>query len=885
MDDHLEMEDIREREENGGSEGDEEGGGGDLLDHGGEGEEGRGRGEESPPTGVLSPLISPPPSSSGAADEDTSLGINSIYLVGLFVQRLSPAKVERQKTCAARLVAQESLQQARQEENTLLQTLHQARKHESHLKQEISSIGARVAAIKAAKEQSDGDVTTLERALHNTAWDRANLEKDKMAQDVLVERLMASLERERTTLTSLDQASAEVAELTEALQQRARLQQDELQQLELEAVGVRRAWEANVLVLERRSQEQSEAQQHLQQLLAQHAGLRTELYNTRKAVREMQMKHEAHSVRLLYHEREVTTRRIRLATVRDESHQLAERHEGLANVVEHLEAQHRQLLKEAHEETRRLEGVYRRLRSATERHRRLEDLALDKVGEHTAISKSADNIRRRIKEIRQKCRNLEDELIERERSAADAALKASDGRAAVLAQTANRDAAKLVVEKLDADIVRLESDLRRGQEKISANQCAVDRINKDLVKALEIAGGSEAPPAEREERRLRTLLRDREAEKTALEEEALTVQRHLLEAQQNRERLVQNLTRLNQELNILRSRLTRLEGNVETERNGLRDAVKTQQRLHSAVATLDARLHQEKTARETLSRESDASETQLMAKLKELNEEANKREKEMMNLRKTKEEVEGKVLDASRIRTEWERNLVEIKDARDALRKETGTEGDLHAMKTEINRMQARWRALEATQKELASQLEQSVSVEAALKGRAMATIGKLRRDPNSAKATRLMHQDILKRKITKSKRHLSEIQSATESAKQERSRLEEECNRKERLYAQNVRLLQEAAQHLEEKLVKKQEEQLRLQEQRARLRHLTAVKEGRYKTLAAPSDEAQLSLKARLVARAQAYTGIITQLEAGYPQLELKLKNIKFLLHNFLEG
>ncbi|XP_064080720.1 coiled-coil domain-containing protein 40-like [Macrobrachium nipponense] len=840
MDDHLEMEDIREREENGGDDGDEEGEGeggggkGDLPDHG----------EESPPTGVLSPLISPPPSSSGAAaDEDMPLGIDPSFLMGLFVQ-------------------------------------------ESHLKQEISSIGARVAAIKAAKEQSDGDVTTLERALHNTAWDRANLEKDKMAQDVLVERLMASLERERTTLTSLDQASAEVAELTEALQDRARLQQDELQQLELEAVGVRRAWEANVLVLERRSQEQSEAEQHLQQLLAQHAGLRAELYNTRKAVREMQMKHEAHSVRLLYHEREVTTRRIRLATVRDESHQLAERHEGLANVVEHLETQHRQLLKEAQEETRRLEGVYRRLRSATERHRRLEDLALDKVGEHTAISKSADNVRRRIKEIRQKCRNLEDELIERERSAADAALKASDGRAAVLAQTANRDAAKLVVEKLDADIVRLESDLRRGQEKISANQCAVDRINKDLVKALEIAGGSEAPPAREREAPLQDpLLRDREAEKTALEEEALTVQRHLLEAQQNRERLVQNLTRLNQELNILRSRLTRLEGNVETERNGLRDAVKTQQRLHSAVATLDARLHQEKTARETLSRESDASETQLMAKLKELNEEADKREKEMMNLRKTKEEVEGKVLEASRIRTEWERNLVEIKDARDALRKETGTEGDLHAMKTEINRMQARWRALEATQKELASQLEQSVSVEAALKGRAMATIDKLRRDPNSAKATRLMHQDILKRKIIKSKRHLSETQGATESAKQERSRLEDECNRKERLYAQNVRLLQEAAQHLEEKLVKKQEEQLRLQEQRARLRHLTAVKEGRYKTLAAPSDEAQLSLKARLVARAQAYTGIITQLEAGYPQLELKLKNIKYLLHNFLEG
>lgn len=57
----------------------------------------------------------------------------------------------------------------------------------------------------------------------------------------------------------------------------------------------------------------------------------------------------------------------------------------------------------------------------------------------------------------------------------------------------------------------------------------------------------------------------------------------------------------------------------------------------------------------------------------------------------------------------------------------------------------------------------------------------------------------------------LGELQDATEMARQERLRSEDECQRKERVYAQNVRLLQEAASHLEEKLVKKQEVCLRL--------------------------------------------------------------------------
>lgn len=58
--------------------------------------------------------------------------------------------------------------------------------------------------------------------------------------------------------------------------------------------------------------------------------------------------------------------------------------------------------------------------------------------------------------------------------------------------------------------------------------------------------GSEVPPAEREERRLRLLLQDQETEKKALEEEALTIQRHLLEAREARDDLVQKTTRLQQ---------------------------------------------------------------------------------------------------------------------------------------------------------------------------------------------------------------------------------------------------------------------------------------------------------------------------------------------------
>lgn len=56
--------------------------------------------------------------------------------------------------------------------------------------------------------------------------------------------------------------------------------------------------------------------------------------------------------------------------------------------------------------------------------------------------------------------------------------------------------------------------------------------------------GSEAPPAEREERRLRMLLQDRTRERAALEDEALSVHRHLLEARDARDILTEKISRL-----------------------------------------------------------------------------------------------------------------------------------------------------------------------------------------------------------------------------------------------------------------------------------------------------------------------------------------------------
>ena len=67
-------------------------------------------------------------------------------------------------------------------------------------------------------------------------------------------------------------------------------------------------------------------------------------------------------------------------------------------------------------------------------------------------------------------------------------------------------------------------------------------------------------------------------------------------------------------------------------------------------------------------------------------------------------------------------------------------------------------------------------------------------------------------------------------------------------------------------------QEQIRLQEERLRLRFFTALKENRYRCLAANNEEAQDSVKISLDNRAQAYRNVLLQLQAAYPHLHQSL-------------
>ena len=53
---------------------------------------------------------------------------------------------------------------------------------------------------------------------------------------------------------------------------------------------------------------------------------------------------------------------------------------------------------------RDIERLYIKITSATDRDRQIEDAVLDKVSEHTASNRAAQNMKKKVKDAKNKCR-------------------------------------------------------------------------------------------------------------------------------------------------------------------------------------------------------------------------------------------------------------------------------------------------------------------------------------------------------------------------------------------------------------------------------------------------------------------------------------------------
>ncbi|XP_076036056.1 coiled-coil domain-containing protein 40-like, partial [Oratosquilla oratoria] len=926
--------------------------------------------------------------------------------------------------------ANEKLWQMRQEGHDLYDQLTQARRQDRVLRSELDGTERRLAWARAARDHFNSDVTTLRRATDKTAWDRAAFEKDKLTQDLYVERLTMTLRREEETMEALKKATKEARDEALALRTVTREQTEEHQVLQSERDRIRREWEDNLLALRGRGEHRTKASELLQKELGELAGARTSLTNCKKEVSSLQLQHEQLSLRnitlttyrQISRERDLGNLRDRLDRENEEVKLVIFKRDFAANELEEEEAKTKTLqrilesiswgdgiitvcqlfvgswevlgeamtsseevsFKKCHAENQRVEELYRLITRVTTQLRALETEGLGKIHQHTVSSNALVACKKKLHDVRLECQKLEDDVVEGEQRVARAALAVSDVRAAVTLHKGRQTEASKEVDQLGLSVSKLEKDLTRGQERINANMHSMHRYNNEIEKIIKISGEGEDEETvlAREERFLRTRLSDEEKEHQTKEQEALTLQKHILGLHRVKGQLNQSYSKMEEELKVLRERGNRLESNVSAEHNTLHHMRKTQDRLHQHLSTLDTKLHHEKLERDRTTHETNFIEAESMAKLQDLETEAVRKEGEVERMEVDRGRLEEQLMDSTYEIEAWERRLSQLKEAKQQYDSEKGAEGELQGMKKEINRMRSRWNALETTQRDLVSRLTQSVSVEDALRTRARASVERLQKDPNSMKATLVMQQDILRRKIVACKKNKAKLEEDTSSLGEDRQKTEDEVRRKERQYARDVAILQESALQLEDLIVRKQEtsnldpgyirtpliylsflevipcllgasidqdfvhyrlcppspgynglavvttqpehpqgiernntmtcsqstaslhlaplpapthrsnpiplalqDWHTLQEKQARSRHLNALKDGRYKTLAAHTEEGQSALQASLNTRNDSYIAIVNQLEIEFPQLEKDLRNVKVLLHTYPSG
>jgi chromosome segregation ATPase len=200
------------------------------------------------------------------------------------------------------------------------------------------------------------------------------------------------------------------------------------------------------------------------------------------------------------------------------------------------------------------------------------------------------------------------------------------------------------------------------------------------------AGGAEVGPLEREIDDLERQLVAERDEVNRLQGEWLKRQDDLVRLTTQRDSVLLQNELLRKETFIMERKRQRLDGEVEKRRTEIAKARKATEGIRGEISAVNARLHVDKSAHEQMDKENILIQAELVAMLKEAEEEALELEGEVERLEVEKKTLLEGLEEAHATNLSWEKKVRLAKELRESLKKET--EGSTNTLRLDIHHMQ-----------------------------------------------------------------------------------------------------------------------------------------------------------------------------------------------------
>ncbi|KAM9207764.1 coiled-coil domain-containing protein 40-like [Leptosomus discolor] len=232
-----------------------------------------------------------------------------------------------------------------------------------------------------------------------------------------------------------------------------------------------------------------------------------------------------------------------------------------------------------------------------------------------------------------------------------------------------------------------ESEIARCSLLTENRQAVLSQYNKRLEKILARQGGQELGPLEMEINKLSKQIEEYHSEVMTLQKHWLNQQQELVKLTHQREEQVASLDTLKKRITVMQQKKVRRENEIQQETKEQKDIERHMRNMSNDLIKLNVLIHKNSSSFEELQYGNTITENEFVRSLKAAEKESVEMQEKHSQLTEEKERLLNSLVEAEHQILLWEKKIQLTREIRAAVESESG-HGELHAMRTEIHRMQ-----------------------------------------------------------------------------------------------------------------------------------------------------------------------------------------------------
>ena len=573
---------------------------------------------------------------------------------------------------------------------------------------ELNKLSSTLKQIEHYNEKVQSEIAVTRRATYAAEEAAQKMEKEKLEQDLLIDRLQETLKTKHQQLSLLGgQLEAQKKETSQALETLNEAS-SEMEAIHFEKKQLANQWKSTLMAVGKRDDALASVKQAIQAKEEEALTLSSEIEGLKKDIIKEQQRNETLSSMLqkLQGEGEHLQKKIAESIAKQEAVKaqylkLIRAQEEMQKDLDVAEAQGKTLTQEVTKIDRSYVMTHNKLKE-------LDAAMLMKLSEQTTLEKGAQKAIQETKKVQVQVQQAELEAIGLQNEVAKINID-------MLNTQMHNDSLEETLARLDADlkdrsatIDKYQQELRRRNDEIDKKAKYVDQLNKQYDRLTANVEDENVGPLEATIRNLQKEITQKGNEGKSMQRRWIQLQTQLVGTVNDNSALEEKIARQKAEQTVVYQKRQRMEKSYELAVADAAELDKVMNRMQHEMTRINELKAKHASLHAVLQDENFNLESAILNELRDMEQEASRLESKIEANREEKRALMAEIVEAERHVMLWERKLELEEEMRAAIDPSVGNEV-VTAMKKEIHRMKLRLEELIRTQEKLMSELERGI--------------------------------------------------------------------------------------------------------------------------------------------------------------------------------